>query len=457
MEPNLVSLPSPEQIETLIQRGEIDALRDLLREYHPADIADILEMLEPERALVAFSLLPDFEASEVLDETNALLRAEIVERVDDERLADLLETLPMDDAAEFLEDLPEDTSQRLLDLMEPEEATEVLKLLSYEEDTAGRLMTRDVAALRRQWTVEQAESYLRSLQDTETLHYLYVVDVVGRLDGVVPIRNLILAPAQAQIGDIMIDKVVSAPVSADVAEVAELISRYDYTAIPVVNADGKLVGVITVDDALDVLEEEATEDIQRLGGSEPLEQPYFAVSVPVMVQKRIVWLLLLFVASFLSASVLGAFSWLTAQFVALSIFVPLITGTGGNAGSQTVSTIIRAIATEDVRITDIWRAWRREISTGMLLGVLLGMLGFLFVMSGSWLGIFSGITVPIALVVAFSLPLVVMWANTTATVVPIVAERVGIDPAVVSAPMITTIVDASGLLIYFGIAGMILL
>lgn len=457
MDPNIVSLPSPEQIEDLIQRGEIETLRELLAEYHPADIVDILESLEPEHAILVFSLLPDYEASEVLDETNSLLRAELVEKVEDERLADLLDTLPMDDAAEFLEDLPDETSERLLDLMEPEEAEEVRQLLSYEEDTAGRLMTRDVIALRRQWTVAQAEEYLRSLDDPEMVHYLYVVDVIGRLIGVVPIRNLILAQPNEYIEHIMIDKVISVSVSADEAEVAELISRYDFYAIPVVGDDDKLLGVITVDDALDVLEEEATEDIQRLGGSEPLEQPYFSASVPLIVQKRIVWLLLLFLASFLSASVIDGFEGLIVQFAILANFIPLITGTGGNAGSQTWSTIIRAIATGEVRLNDVWRALFREIATGLLLGVMLGMIGFGFVMFAGWVGIWQGVTVQLGMVVALALPIVVIWAVAIATIIPIVAEKVGIDPPVVSSPMIATIVDATGLLIYFTLASIILL
>ncbi|HZD10325.1 MAG TPA: magnesium transporter, partial [Candidatus Binatia bacterium] len=248
---------------------------------------------------------------------------------------------------------------------------------------------------------------------------------------------------------IMSPDVVAVPVTADQEELAEFISRYDYFAIPVVDAENKLLGVVTVDDALDVLAEEATEDIQRLGGSEPLANPYFAVSVFQVVRKRIVWLMLLFVASLFTSTVIRAFEEVLAVAVILNAFIPLITGTGGNAGSQTVTTVIRAIAVEDVRISDVGRAWRREVSVGLILGLILGLVG-------SVIGYVVAGDARIGFVIAGTLPLVVVWSNTVATLVPIAAERLNIDPTVISAPMITTIVDATALLIYFLIAKLIL-
>lgn len=449
------SLTTPEEmiaeLERLLSQGDTAAARDLLAMLHPADVADYLEQLPKPLALVAFGLLPDGVASEVLDESHSLLRAELVDKVEDERLADLLETLPVDDAVEFLEDLPDATAERLLELMQPEEAGEVRESLSYAEETVGRLMVREVAALRKQWTVAQALEYLRSLPDQELVYYLYVVDVVGRLIGVTPLRNLIMAQPEATIETIMLPEVIAVPVTIDQEELAQLVSKYDFPVMPVVDEAGVLIGVVTVDDVLDVIQEEATEDIQRLGGSEPLEQPYFTVSIGRMARKRLVWLLLLFVASTLTGSVVNNYRALTVEFDALLIFVPLIIGTGGNAGSQTVATIIRALATGDVRLSDLGRTWRRELLTGLLLGLCLGIIGFLqarLVWGENW---------QMGIVVGLALPAVVMWANTTATLVPIIAQRLGIDPTVVSAPMITTIVDATGLLIYFSIAAWVLL
>ena len=449
-----ISFPNPEKVERLLAQNELDDLRRLLADIHPADIADLLEELDYEEAIATFHLLSDEVASEVLDETGSLVRQELVEKVDDERLADLLDELPMDDAAEFLDDLPDPISDRLIELMEPEEAAEVQELLAYEEDSAGRLMTRDVAVLRRQWTVDQTLEYMRSLEDAETLHYLYVVDDDDQLLGVTPLRNLLMAQPETTIGAIMNAQVTAVLVTADQEELAELVAHYDYVTIPVVDENGRFLGIITVDDVLDVLEEEATEDIQRLGGSAPLDQPYFAASVFSVFRKRVWWLLMLFFAATLTGTVMKIFQPAGAANTAdtmftLMLFVPLIIGTGGNAGSQTVATIIRAITLDEVNIRNGLQAWKREVSVGFLLGIIMGGMGLLRAVL--W---HTGLEV--AVVVALTLPLIVIWSTTIATLVPILAEHFHIDPAVISGPMITTIVDSTGLLIYFSLATAVL-
>lgn len=441
-----------ELVQSHLEQGQLKELRRLLDEFHPADIADFLDELPADDALKLFDLLSDEVASEVLDETGSLVRAELVEKVDDERLADLLDELPMDDAAEFLDDLPDETATRLLALMEPEEAKDVREILSYEDETAGRLMTRDVAALRRMWTAGEAIEYLRSLvltEEAETVHYLYVVDRDDRLIGVVPIRHLLLAQPDVTIESIMVPEAITVEDSADQEELAEIVSKYDFVAIPVVDREGRLLGVVTVDDVLDIVEEEATEDIQRLGGSEPLAQPYFSVSIPQMVGKRLVWLLPLFVASIVTDTVVSSYDWLTTVFVSLTIFFPVVIGTAGNAGSQTVATIIRGIAVGEIRLADLGRALSREAAVGLILGLVLGAAGLAR-------GILLDTGTRVALVLALTLPLVVVWANVVATLVPLIAERLKIDPAVVSTPMITTIVDASGMLIYLTLAALVL-
>lgn len=443
------TLPDLQQLHELINRGDLTAVAALLADVHPADIADLLDAIDPQDAVILFNLLNLQTASEVLDETGSLVRQELLEKVDEEHLADLLDELPMDDAAEFLEDLPSGRASRLLGLMEPEEARDVRALLRYEMETAGRLMTTEIAMLRRQWTTAQALDYLRSLTEAETLHYLYVVNRHRQLLGVVPLRNLIMAKADTVIEDIMLPDVVAVPVTADQEDLAEFISRYDYYAIPIVDGENKLLGVVTVDDALDVIAEETTEDIQRIGGSEPLANPYFAVSVAQMVRKRIVWLMLLFVASLFTSTVIRAFEEVLAIAVVLNAFIPLITGTGGNAGSQTVTTVIRAIAVEDVRLSDVGRAWRREASVGLFLGIILGLVGTV-------VGTLVSGDPQIGFVIGVTLPLVVVWSNTVATLVPLAAERLNIDPTVISAPLITTVVDATALLMYFLLAGWIL-
>jgi magnesium transporter len=439
-------------IESHIEDGRLDDLRALLATYHPADIADSLDALPPEHAVIVFGLLADETASEVLDETGSLIREELVEKIDDERLAHLLNVLPMDDAAEFLDQLSDETSDRLLGLMETEEAEEVREILSYRDETAGRLMNQDVATLRRYWTVAEALDYIRLLveaEETETIHYLYVVDREERLIGVVPIRTLLLALPHQTIESLMKTDIFTVPVTADQEELAEAVSRYDFVAIPVVDGENHLLGVVTVDDVLDILEEEATEDIQRLGGSEPLAQPYFSASTLEIVRKRLVWLLPLFAASIVTDTVVNSFSDMLAAFVTVGIFIPVISGTAGNAGSQTVTTIIRAIAVNEVRLADFGRAWLREGSVAVILGLILGVAGYIR-------GLVLNAEPGVSLVLALTLPLVVVWANTVATLVPLLAERFRIDPTVVSAPMITTIVDASGIFIYLLLARIIL-
>lgn len=441
-----------QQVKSLIQQGNLDDLHTLINEIHPADIADILEDLTPEESLAVFGLLTDEVASEVLDETRGLVRQDLVEKVDDERLADLLDELPMDDAAEFLDELPDDTASRLLELMEPEEAEEVRELLGYEDETAGRLMTRNVASLRRYWTVEESLDYLRSLaeiEEAETVHYLYVVDRESRLIGVVPIRALLQATTSTTIESIMEADVMTIPVSADQEDLAESVSKYDFVAMPVVDEENHLMGVVTVDDVLDIIEEEATEDIQRLGGSEPLAQPYFAASVGQVIGKRLVWLIPLFAASLVTDAVIENNATLLATFVSLMIFIPVVSGTAGNAGSQTVATIIRALAVGEVRLVDIGRTLAREMSVGLVIGLVLGVMGFARAL------IFDS-DPGVPLVLALTLLIVVIWANTVATLVPLITERLRIDPAVVSAPMITTIVDATGIFIYLALATAIL-
>ena len=445
MDENYVNLPSIEEIQALVEKNNLADLKKLILGVHPADIADLMDQLPPETAVTLFSLLDVETASEVLDETGSLVRQELVDKVDDEHLADLLDALPMDDAAEFLEDLPDDVSDRLLDLMEPEEADEVRELLAYEENTAGRLMTTNVIALRRHWTISETFEFLRSLEDPEMLQYLYVVDREDKLIGVAPLRALILAQPAQTIEDIMIADVVSAPVTADQEELAEMVARYDYFAIPIVDKENRLLGVVTVDDVLDIVEEEVTEDIQRMGGSAPLAQPYFALSPFQIVLKRLPWLLLLFGASFVTDAIVNKFNDLLIAIATLAIFMPVVSGTAGNAGSQTVTTIIRAMAIGELRYGDLWRALRREFAVGLMMGAILAGLGYLR-------GVFFHVGHGVSLVLALTLPLVVIWATVVATIVPILADKLKIDPTVVSAPMITTIVDASGLLIYFALA-----
>ena len=441
--------PDTTIIFRLLEQGDWNTLVTLITAMHPADIALLLEDVGTDQAVQIFRRLPVEIGSEVLDETGYLVRQELIEQVDDQKLAVLLDELPMDDAAEILDELPDLISDRLLDLMDDTEAEEVREILSYEDDSVGRLMNRVVVALRRQWSVAEALEYLRSLDEIETIHYLYVVDRNEKLIGVVPIRNLILSQLGESVEDIMLRSVFSIEATADQEELAEFIARYDYVAIPVVDDQERLIGVVTVDDVMDALEEEVTEDIQRLGGSEPLDQPYFSAGLRRVTGARIGWLMLLFLAAIMTGAVLQAFENELQTVIALGFFIPLVTGTGGNAGSQTVATIIRAITLGEVRLATLGKALIREVTVGLFLGLFMGSMGF-------GLAFLWGVGWQIALVVALTLPVVVMCATTIATVVPTLANRFNIDPTIISGPMISTIVDTAGLAIYFSLARLLI-
>ncbi|MDQ7029588.1 MAG: magnesium transporter [Ardenticatenia bacterium] len=402
-----------QRVRALLAAGEVSRLSASLARLHPADVADIITDVEvPHERLTLIRLLPDEMAGEVLSELEPDVAQELMAHMSPERVADILEEIATDDAAEILEDLPNVVREELITLMEPEEAAEVRKLLAYPEESAGRMMTQDVVRLRRRWTVEETLDYLRHLdRSAETIYYLYVVDDSDHLVGVVPLRALVTAPPEATIGQIMTPNVISVRADDDQEDVAELVAKYNFLAVPVVDDAGRLVGIVTVDDVMDVLEEEATEDIQRLGGSEPLDKPYFATPALAIVRKRIGWLLLLFVGGTLTGSVLRHFAHVSTQFSALNIFVPLLIGTGGNAGSQTVATIIRALALGEVRSKEALRVMAREAATGLTIGVVLGTIAFGRAMLWQ-----TGVSV--ALVVALSLPFITLWASLIGALIP---------------------------------------
>lgn len=449
---DLVKLADAEiELRESLERGHSARARSIMADLHPADIADLLDVLDEDLRFQAFSLLEDEIASEVLDETQAEATLHLVEAVPDERLADLLEELPMDDAAELLGDLPPEQAETLIAFMEPEEAAEVRGLLEYSDETAGRLMTEKVVRIRRRWTAQETIEHLRTTDpETETLAYLYVVDDDDRLVGVVPLRDLITAPANALIRDIMEPDVIYVSVDTDQEEVALMVAKYDFFAIPVVDRQSRLAGIITHDDVVDILQEEFTEDVQRLGGSQPLERPYFAVSIPRVVWKRVGWLVLLFATGgLLSGAVLRNFEHELTAVVALATFIPLVTGTGGNAGSQAVATIIRAQALDEIRTGDLLRVLVREVITGLGVGTVLGLIGLV-------LAVFWQAGPGLGLTFTLTLVAVCVWANVFGALIPIVADRIGIDPAVISTPFITTVVDATGLFIYFTVAKIVL-
>jgi len=439
-----------QKVSNLIDLERMDLVITLLQEEHPADIADLLGMFNEDKQVLLFNLLEPEFASEVLDEMDTRSTRDLVDAIDDERIADLLEVLPADDAAELLLELEDDRAEDILELMEPEEASEVEALLAYPENSAGRLMSSKVVRLNERMTVEETLNFLPTIDpETETLAYLYVVNGLGRLVGVVPLRNLVTSKRDATLGELMEDSVVSVRVDTDQEEVARQVSQYDFYAIPVVDEDGVLLGIITHDDVVDILQEEFTEDMQRLGGSLPLEGEYLSTPVLTIAGKRIGWLLVLFLTQMLTGTVMRVFEVELASMVALTFFIPLLIGTGGNSGSQTTSTIIRAIGTGELGYKDAWLALWRESRTGFILGLVMSVVGFMRALM--W-----GYTIDLGITVAAALFTIVLWANIIGAMLPLLAARLKIDPAVISGPVMSTLVDATGLFIYFSLARLLI-
>lgn len=436
------------QVRAALDRNDVSAAIDALEKLKQEDQVEVFDELDVEDQAELLPRLNPEKAADIVVELEA--QADVAERVDDQTLSRILDEMEPDDAADVIGELPRDRQQRILASME--EADDVRPLLIHPDESAGGLMTTSFLTLRPGMTAQEAIEALRAWNpDDEMPYYLFVVDRERRLVGVVSLRQLLVAPPDRLIGQIMNPDVISVTVGTDQEEVANLMKKYDFLALPVVDANQHLLGIITVDDVVDVIEEEATEDVYRFGGVEPgvLNKPYFKTSLLRVVRSRVGWLVLLFVAETFTGSVLRIFEAELATVVALSFFIPLLIGTGGNTGAQTVSTIIRGLALREILPRDLFRVLSRELLGGLMLGASLGVLAFVRAElwgSGFWL----------SLVVGLSVLVVCTWANTIGSLIPMAAQRLKIDPAIVSAPLITTLVDATGLAIYLMIAKLLL-
>jgi magnesium transporter len=441
------------EVEELIREGSPD-LAAAVAELHPADLAELLEDLPREDRLVLFEVLPPEQGAAVLSELKGETLRLILHQASPEKLGPELDRLPGDEVVFLLEHVSQRQREVLLAKMSPRDAAEAKRLLRYEPGTAGRLMTEKFGKVRPEWTVAETLEHLKKIDpEVETIQTIYAVDGEGHLVGAVPLRRLLPQPPDRKIGELLDRRVPTVRTDTPQEDVAKLVSKYDVYLIPVVDEDNRPVGIVTVDDVIDVLHEEQTEDVLHMGGvaaeEEGAESTYFGTPIWRTVRKRVVWLILLFVASTVTGLVLRHFEGHLTKVVALAFFIPLLIGTGGNAGSQAVATVIRGLALDEIRFRSIGRVFVREAGSGLFLGALLGAFGFLF-------ALIMGFSPPTGLAVGLSILGICAWANVVGAIVPIVAQRLGIDPTVMSAPMITTLVDATGLFIYFFVAGVVL-
>ncbi|MEO7648517.1 MAG: magnesium transporter [Gemmatimonadaceae bacterium] len=426
-------------------------------EIHAADLADIVEALPRESVLALLGALPADRAADVLEYLSDDLRTEVLEEMSTPQAARLVAEMTPDDRADALEELEEETYEDILSEIPKAAREETERLLAFEPDTAGGLMTTEFVSVPEDTTVEAALASVRRIARAgrrEAMHAIYATDEHGVLKGVLSLRELLAAAEGAKIRDIAWEEVVSVSATADREEVVSLTSNYDLVALPVVDDSDRIIGVVTVDDAMDAMVEEHTEDAQKFGGMEALDEPYLQIGFSAMIRKRVVWLSALFVGQMLTTSAMQRFQGELTHALILTLFIPLIISSGGNSGSQATSLIIRAMALGEVTLADWWRIARRELPLGLALGLVLGVLGVLRIVIWQQLGLwdYGEHYLLVALTVGTSLIGVVAFGSLAGSMLPFVLSRAGLDPASASAPLVATLVDVTGLTIYFSVA-----
>ncbi len=446
------------ELAELIERRRFDALKGRLRSGEVPDLAEAIDRLPSEQEAVAFRLLDRDRAGDVFEYLSFEAQEHLLHTLSDADAAAVLEGMSADDRTALLEELPGKVTAQMLNLLSPAERAHAVQLLGYPEDSVGRLMTPDYVRVKPDWTVAESLAHVRRFgRDSETLNVVYVTGPGRVLIDDLRIRQLLTVDPETRIDALMDRAYVALRVDDDQEAAVAVFRRHDRSALPVVDGKGVLVGIVTVDDVLDVQEREATEDIQMLGGTQALDDPYLEVPIWTMVRKRGVWLVVLLFGGMLTAEAMTYYEDALSQAVVLAIFLPLIIASGGNSGSQAATLITRAMALGEVRLNDWWRVMRRELASGALLGVVLGVLGAGRV--ALWavaFGAYGSDWPLVALTVGLSLLGVVIWGSLSGSLLPMLLKRLGADPATSSAPFIATIVDVTGIVLFFTVAAVVL-
>ncbi|MFN3194905.1 MAG: magnesium transporter [Chlorobiota bacterium] len=435
------------EIEDIIKQRRWKDLRIGLEGWEPAEIAELLLEIEKEYKVLLFRALPREVSTQVFSHIDSDEHDQLLEELTDGETRRLLADMPPDDRTALLEELPAKVTKSLLNMLSAEDLKEARYLLGYPEESIGRLMTPDFVAVQQDFTISETLDHIRKFgKDSETIYRVYVTDDNGRLIDDILLKNIILSSEDRKISDLMDDSFLSLSAFDDREEAVRMFEKFDVLALPVVDSNGYIVGIVTFDDIYDVSEEEATEDFQRTSGINPLDQSYLSASIFKLYFKRIPWLMAMVFANFITASVISHYDYVTVALVSLVAFIPLLTGTGGNSGTQSATLIIRGIATDDIRYNDWLKVFRKELIVGLLLGLSLAVVAFLrgFLESNDGL--------QIAWIISISLIVLILWANIVGSLLPILLHKLNLDPAVISGPLITTLVDVSGLLIYFNLA-----
>ncbi|HSW54428.1 MAG TPA: magnesium transporter [Ignavibacteriaceae bacterium] len=446
------------EIESLIAERKLNILKEILSDWTPADIADLIVDLPEQDKVIVFRVLPADLATDTFEHLEFDTQEELLKAMGNEEVASILNDMSPDDRTALLEELPGTYAKRLIQLLSADERKVAQTLLGYPENSVGRLMTPDYIAVKQDWSVSHTLEFIRKNgEDSETLNVIYVVDDKGKLIDDIRIREVILSPLDKMISDLMDENFTALNVHDDQEKAVDLFKKYDRVALPVVDNYGILIGIVTIDDIFDVAEEEATEDIQKIAGVSALEEPFPTIPIFSMVKKRAIWLTILFVAQILTAVAMGFFGDEISKAVVLSIFIPLVISSGGNSGSQAATLVIRAMAVGEIVLADWWLIMRREILSGLMLGGILGVIGFVQVaILTNVFHIISSHWVLIGITVFFSLIGIVLWGTISGSMLPFILKKLGADPATSSAPLIATLCDVTGLVIYFSVALLVL-
>ncbi|MEA3208601.1 MAG: magnesium transporter [Chthoniobacter sp.] len=446
-------------IKALIDTRDFTALRKVFEEWTPAEIAECIVDFPPDEQAVVFRMLPQDKAAGVLEYLDHGAQCIVLKAMGSEAAARVLNDMSPDDRTRLLEELPPAAVTHTLSLLTPEERKIAQALLNYPEGSIGRLMTPHFVAVGDDWTILQVlEHFRKHGQDSETLNVIYVLDERGTLIDDVRIRELLLKPFETKICEIRDDRYVALSATDPAVDAAQVFKKYDRNTLPVVDSADRLIGIVTIDDVLDVLEAETTREVQKIGGLEALDEPYTTISLPRMIKKRATWLIILFLSEMLTATAMGHFEDEISKAVVLAVFLPLIISSGGNSGSQATTLIIRAMAVGEVSLRDWWHVLRRELGAGLWLGLILGTIGFCRIMLWQTLHFqdYGAHYLLVALTVGLSLIGVVLWGSVSGSMLPFFLRRVGLDPATSSAPFVATLVDVTGLVIYFNVAFVVL-
>lgn len=447
------------EVSELITRRDFRALRESLTGVPPADVADLLSDLPLEQAAVCFRLLPRDEAGDVFAELDADLQTDLIDQLGDIRSRQAIESLDPDDRARVLDELPTEVATRLIATLSPATRRVTQAILGYDADSVGRLMTPDYVRVRPEWTVSRALDHIRKFgRDAETVHWIFVVDSKQRLIDDLMIRQLLIADPATHISDLMDDSYQSLDAHEDREEAVRMMGRYDRTALPVIDSRGVLLGIVTHDDVADVAEEEVTEDIQKQAGIQALDKPYMQTRLVDMVRARGIWLCILLLLQVATIGVLDMFQSHLEKAAILVSFIPLIISSGGNTGTQAASLLIRAISLEEIEHKDWTHVITRELRTGLILGAVLGVLAFAVVVGLDATGFVTDTRATgVGLTVGISILAIVIWGVIIGSMFPIILDRIGLDPATISSPLVATLMDVSGLVIYLACASVFIL